>query len=74
MLFRSGMGAHFGLHLVEAATDDALASLSMPLLATSSHAARALHELTLPWPCAWVMGHEERPQTHLEADPWTWCS
>ena len=57
-VLRAGMGAHFGLHLVEAATDDALASLSMPLLATSSHAARALHELTLPWPCAWVMGHE----------------
>ena len=57
-VLRAGMGSHFGLHLVEAATDDMLASLSMPLLATSSHAARALHELTLPWPCAWVMGHE----------------
>jgi len=57
-VLRAGMGAHFGLHLVEAVTDDALASLTLPLLATSSHAARALHEVRLPWPCAWVMGHE----------------
>jgi RNA methyltransferase, TrmH family len=57
-VLRAGMGAHFGLHLVEAAAEDALASLTMPLLATSSHAARALHELSLPWPCVWVMGHE----------------
>lgn len=57
-VLRAGMGAHFGLHLVEAATEDALASLTIPLLATSSHAARALHEAPLPWPCAWVMGHE----------------
>jgi TrmH family RNA methyltransferase len=57
-VLRAGMGAHFGLHLVEAVTDDALASLKVPLLATSSHAARALHEARLPWPCAWVMGHE----------------
>jgi RNA methyltransferase, TrmH family len=28
------------------------------LIATSSHAAQALHELTLPTPCAWVFGHE----------------
>ena len=32
--------------------------LRVPLLATSSHAARSLHEVDLPWPCAWVMGHE----------------
>ncbi|MEP6873450.1 MAG: RNA methyltransferase [Burkholderiales bacterium] len=57
-VLRAGMGAHFGLHLVEAAIDDVLGMLNVPLLATSSHAARALHELTLPWPCAWVMGHE----------------
>ena len=57
-VLRAGMGAHFGLHLVEAVTDEALVSLSVPLLATSSHAARALQEARLPWPCAWVMGHE----------------
>jgi TrmH family RNA methyltransferase len=57
-VLRAGMGAHFGLRLVEAVTDDALASLAVPLLATSSHAAGALQEVALPWPCAWVMGHE----------------
>ena len=57
-VLRAGMGAHFGLHLVEGLSDDALAAFEPPLLATSSHAARALHEVALPWPCAWVMGHE----------------
>ena len=57
-VLRAGMGAHFGLHLVEGLDSDALAALRVPLLATSSHAARALHEAALPWPCAWVMGHE----------------
>jgi len=57
-VLRAGMGAHFGLRLVEGVTDDALATFELPLLATSSHAARAIHEAALPWPCAWVMGHE----------------
>lgn len=57
-VLRAGMGAHFGLHLVEATTEDALDALRMPMLATSSHAAQVLHEAPLPWPCAWVLGHE----------------
>ena len=57
-VLRAGMGAHFGLRLVEVASDEALAALRVPMLATSSHAARAIHESKLPWPCAWVMGHE----------------
>ncbi len=57
-VLRVGMGAHFGLRLVEGVEADALAALRVPLLATSSHAARSLHEVDLPWPCAWVMGHE----------------
>ncbi len=57
-VLRAGMGAHFGLRLVEAMTEEALGALRMPLLATSSHAARAIHEAALPWPCAWVLGHE----------------
>ncbi|HEY0858520.1 MAG TPA: RNA methyltransferase [Albitalea sp.] len=55
-VLRAGMGAHFGLNLVEGL--DTLAGLQVPLLAGSSHAAQALHEAALPWPCAWVMGHE----------------
>ena len=57
-VLRAGMGAHFGLRLVEVANDAALAALRVPMLATSPHAARAIHEVTLPWPCAWVLGHE----------------
>jgi TrmH family RNA methyltransferase len=57
-VLRAGMGAHFALRLVEVAGDEALAALRVPLLATSSHAERTLNEVALPWPCAWVMGHE----------------
>lgn len=57
-VLRAGMGAHFGLRLVEGVDAAALAALRMPLLATSSHAGQALHEVDLPWPCAWVLGHE----------------
>ena len=55
---RAGMGAHFALHLVELAGTDDLDSLGVPLLATSSHAGQAIDAVGLPWPCAWVLGHE----------------
>jgi TrmH family RNA methyltransferase len=55
---RAGMGAHFGLRLVEGADEAALASLDLPLFGTSSHAPRRVDEMLLPWPCAWVFGHE----------------
>ena len=67
------MGAHFGLHLqrlehgvVRAFDEDdtVLEALQVPLLAASSHAAQALHEVALPWPCAWVMGHEGQGVRH----------
>ncbi|MES3013628.1 MAG: RNA methyltransferase [Pseudomonadota bacterium] len=57
-VLRAGMGAHFALRLVEVVDDAALTALEVPMLATSSHAVRAIHEAPLPWPCAWVMGHE----------------
>ena len=57
-VLRAGMGAHFGLNLIEGATEDGLSALTLPLLATSSHADRSIHDTALPWPCAWVMGHE----------------
>jgi TrmH family RNA methyltransferase len=57
-VLRAGMGAHFGLHLVEGMDVLALSNLTVPLLATSSHAAQAIHQVQLPWPCAWVLGHE----------------
>ena len=55
---RAGMGAHFALNLVEQAELATLASLVLPLLATSSHATQTIDKATLPWPCAWVFGHE----------------
>lgn len=57
-VLRAGMGAHFALHLVEAADADALQQLQVPLLVTSSHRGDLIHESRLPWPCAWAMGHE----------------
>ena len=55
---RAGMGAHFGLRLVEGADPGALGPLDVPLFGTSSHAAQRLDGFPLPWPCAWVFGHE----------------
>ena len=57
-VLRAGMGAHFALHLIEALEPADLEALSVPLVATSSHAPHALHEVGLPAPCAWVLGHE----------------
>ena len=55
---RAGMGAHFGLHLAEGLDESVLDALKVPLLVTSSHQGQWLHKAELPWPCAWVMGHE----------------
>ncbi len=57
-VLRAGMGAHFALQLVEGLSADELAALQLPLLATSSHGGTALQMSRLPWPCAWVFGHE----------------
>lgn len=57
-VLRAGMGAHFALHLVEAVAEASLDDLTVPMLATSPHAAASIAETDLPWPCAWVFGHE----------------
>jgi len=57
-VLRAGMGAHFGLRLVEGAALADIGALNVPLLATSSHQGEWLHQARLPWPCAWLMGHE----------------
>lgn len=57
-VLRAGMGAHFALHLVEGIEPQALSALGLPLLVTSSHRGDLIHESSLPWPCAWAMGHE----------------
>ena len=57
-VLRAGMGAHFGLRLVEGVTVDALHALTVPVVVTSSHQGSFLHQQKLPMPCAWAMGHE----------------
>jgi TrmH family RNA methyltransferase len=57
-VLRAGMGSHFGLHLVEGLDAAGLQALQVPLLVTSSHQGEWLHRAALPWPCAWVLGHE----------------
>jgi TrmH family RNA methyltransferase len=61
-VLRAGMGAHWGLQLIEGADISLLDALTMPLLVTSSHRGSHLHQLLskkeLPMPCAWAMGHE----------------
>ena len=57
-VLRAGMGAHFGLQLIEGLTVADLDRLAVPLVATSSYATAQLHRIILPQPCAWVMGHE----------------
>lgn len=57
-VLRAGMGAHFGLRLVEGLGLPALESLQVPLVVTSSHQGALIQDLKVPNPCAWVMGHE----------------
>jgi RNA methyltransferase, TrmH family len=57
-VLRSGMGAHFALSLVEGAELHELEVLQVPMVATSAHGGELIHEAKLPWPCAWLMGHE----------------
>lgn len=57
-VLRAGMGAHFGLHLVEGLDGADLESLAVPVIVTSSHVGELLQNQRLPAPCAWALGHE----------------
>jgi TrmH family RNA methyltransferase len=57
-VLRAGMGAHFGLRLIEGLEPEALDVLAVPLVVTSSHQGHFLHEKAPPFPCALAMGHE----------------
>ncbi len=57
-VLRAGMGAHFGLSLIEGAELSDLDALELPLLVTSSHLGEYLHRADLTMPCAWALGHE----------------
>lgn len=61
-VLRAGMGAHWGLQLLEGVDLAVLDQLSLPLLVTSSHQGSFLHHMLqkkeLPMPCIWALGHE----------------
>ena len=57
-VLRAGMGAHFGLHLVEGLDMADLEPLAVPIIVTSSHIGELLQNQRLPAPCAWALGHE----------------
>ena len=61
-VLRAGMGAHWGLQLVEGASLAQVGELTVPLIVTSSHRGSFLHQAlqnkALPLPCAWALGHE----------------
>lgn len=61
-VLRAGMGAHFGLKLVESVNEAELLALQVPILTTHVHEGPFLHDLLrrgqLPAQCAWVFGHE----------------
>jgi len=57
-VLRAGMGAHFGLSLLDGVELQSLDALKMPVVVTSSHQGELIQNLRLPHPCAWAMGHE----------------
>lgn len=57
-VLRAGMGAHASLALVEGLTAEQVEATGLPLVATSPHADASLPDAALPWPIAWVLGHE----------------
>jgi RNA methyltransferase, TrmH family len=67
-VLRAGMGAHFGLQLLEGVEVEALSALAVPMLVTSSHEGGILGQSKLPMPCAWVMGHEGQGVSELLMD------
>ena len=67
-VLRAGMGAHFGLRLLEQMEPPDVEGLGIPVLATSSHQGDFLHQASLPPPCAWVFGHEGHGVSAAMAD------
>jgi RNA methyltransferase, TrmH family len=59
-VLRAGMGAHFSLRLVEAASLEDVKTLQSPLAVTSSHAGQELQSMSLEKLAQinWVLGHE----------------
>lgn len=58
-VLRAGMGAHFTLEIREQADlQQLMSTATVPILATSSHAAQTLYEADLRQPAAWLFGNE----------------
>jgi len=57
-VLRAGMGAHFGLELIEGVDPSQVFKLGVPLVVTSSHHGGLLQDHDFPWPCCWAFGHE----------------
>jgi TrmH family RNA methyltransferase len=57
-VLRAGMGAHWGLSLIEGLEPEALDGLELPIVVTSSHQGELIQNLKVPQPCAWALGHE----------------
>lgn len=57
-VLRAGMGAHFGLRLIEGLAEAEVLALKLNLVGTSSHGGEALPRARLPQPAAWLLGHE----------------
>ena len=72
-VLRAGMGAHFGLRLLEGVDQSILDGLEVPLVVTSSHQGELVQNIRLPHPCAWAMGHEGQgvsPELMARASHW----
>ena len=61
-VLRAGMGAHWGLQLIEGVELAQVLQLTVPIVVTSSHQGEYLHQAqhgkALSMPCAWALGHE----------------
>ncbi len=61
-VLRAGMGAHFGLNLIDMASLEDIQKLKVPLLGTDVHEGpywrQLVEERECPHLCAWVLGHE----------------
>lgn len=58
-VLRAGMGAHFLLSIFENVDlAELIRRAAVPVLATSSHAARRVYDVDLRCPVAWLFGHE----------------
>ncbi len=73
-VLRAGMGAHFGLHLVEGLSVQDVVGIGVPLVVTSSHKGELVQNQVLPWPCAWAFGHEgQGVDDALARHAASWC-